>query len=440
MIVENVSYAIVYIAEAFIAWLYYEYLFARKRDLHIILALFVISYSSLFGIYQLGITVLNTVSFFVVNYILSYFLYHCAAQTAVLHSAFLSFIMTIAEVLIGLVMAVFVGDFAAYTYSVSVMIPMAIMSKLLYLLLALVGARVFSPHKFASEEPHMMALFCSLPIVSALFSVLVAYLSLHNNWSNSAEFIIIVSIFALLFINLIFFVLYNYQQKTNAEYLSLQLSMQKEEADTAYYSALQEQAESQRVLIHDIKNHLQIIDGLAKGDDNLKISNYIEKLDATLTLSRQVRLSNDPILNLLLLHYAEECKKKKIDFICDIRDNCSNFMDDPSKTTLYGNLLSNAIEAAEKSKERIVEISVVHNKEQEIVIISVLNSCEIAPVMGNNGRFMTQKTAPGMHGIGLKGIERVVRKFHGMETMYFDAVNKRFHHIIQFTKAEYALT
>ena len=431
MIIEQLSYVMVYIAEAFIAWLYYEYLFARKKSSCVTLALFIIFYIVLFLIFQLGITIINTFCFFLFNFLLSLFLYFCAPRTAILHSAFLSFIMTISEILIGLIIAVFVGDFAAYTYSIAVMIPMAIISKLLYLLLALISARIFAPHKSEQDEPQLMVLFCSLPVLSAFFSVIVAYLSLHNDWPVSSEFIIVISIFGLLFINLVFFVLYNYQQQTNAEFLSLQLSMQKEESDAAYYKALHEQAESQKVLIHDIKNHLQIIDGLAKDQDTKRISEYIETLDATLFLPKGAKLSNDPILDLLLIQYAEKCKKAQIDFICDIRDHCSAFLDAPSKTTIFGNLLANAFEAADKSIERIVEITVTYIQEQEIIVISVINSCDNAPVLGKNGRYISQKNNPGIHGVGLKGIERVVRKYHGLETMYFDEISQKFHHIIQ---------
>lgn len=432
MTVENISYAFVFVAEALIAWLYYEYLFARKKDLPTIAAVFGLGYLLLFVVYFLNITILNTMSFFAVNALLPCFLYYCSPKTAVLHSAFLSFVMTIAEVLVGLIMTAFVGDFAAYTYSVYAMIPMAIMSKLLYLLLALMGARVFSPHKFKNEEPRMMVLFCSLPILSTLIAVLVAYMSLHNNWDKSSEVIIVVSLLALLTVNLIFFLLYNLQEKINREYLALQLSIQKEEADAAYYDAIREQMENQKVLIHDIKNHLQILEGLAKSGDCMQVSSYIAKLDTTLSPVKSARLCNDSVLNLVLLHFADECKKKQIEFVCDIRENASSFMDAPSITTLYGNLLSNAIESAEQSREKVVEISVVHNFQQENIVISVINSCDTAPIPGKNGLFQTRKADTDFHGIGLKGIHRIVRKYHGENTMYFDGENSRFHHIIRF--------
>ncbi len=52
----------------------------------------------------------------------------------------------------------------------SVMIALMASSKLLYLLLSLIGARIFSPHKRHREEPKMMILFCALPLLSSILA------------------------------------------------------------------------------------------------------------------------------------------------------------------------------------------------------------------------------------------------------------------------------
>ena len=111
-------------------------------------------------------------------------------------------------------------------------------------------------------------------------------------------------------------------------------------------------------------------------------------------------------------------------------------MDAPSVTTLYGNLLSNAFEAATLSTEKSVEVSVINNIHQNNIIISVINSCDIAPILENAGRFRSLKKGPGIHGVGLKSIERIVKKYHGIETMYYDDKNMRFHHIIQLPNSK----
>jgi sensor histidine kinase YesM len=430
--IEQICYALVFLAEAFIAWLYYEYLFARRKNAGHIVSMFVAGYIFLFGVYQLDTMALNTLAFFAANIILARINYDCAVKTAILHSAFLSFIMTIAEVLIALLLSAFGNEFIEYTYNLSVMIAMAIMSKLLYLVFSLIGARAFTPHKRMNEEPKMMALFCSLPAISALLSVFIVYLGSYAELTPAAEVMMIVNISALLIVNLIFLVLYNYMQRSNEERLDLQLSLQKEEADAAYYQVLQEQMENQRILIHDIKNHLHSIDGLAREGRADEITNYISKLETTLGSAKRAKYSDDPILNLVLMRFAQECAEKQIDFQSDVRESCTSFMDAPSTTTLFGNLLSNAMEAAEGSLDRVIDLAVTRNPEQAIVVISVVNSCDQPPVPDEQGGFRTRKKNIALHGVGLKSINRIVRRYHGVSTMYYDSVNLRFHHVIQF--------
>ena len=248
--------------------------------------------------------------------------------------------------------------------------------------------------------------------------------------TDSTMVMMVVIIFALLGVNLIFLMLYNYIQNATEEKLALQLGVQKEEADVAYYQEVQKQAESQGILIHDIKNHLRTIDGLAVSAGVVEISDYISRLESTITPAAHIRLCADPILNLLLIRFLNKCWAKGISIQLDIRGNGTSNMDAPSVTTLYGNLLSNAVDAADVSIDRIIELSVMRNVQQTGVLISVVNSCDDAPIPDANGGFRTSKQA-GIHGVGLKGINRVVRKYNGISTMYYDKGEKKLHHIIQ---------
>lgn len=247
------------------------------------------------------------------------------------------------------------------------------------------------------------------------------------------KILMVTIVLTLLAVNLIFMLLYNQMQQLHADHLTMQLSLQREEADTAYYQALREQSEAQRILIHDIRNHLSTIDALARTDGSEAISDYIAKLDKTLLPQQHSRMCSDPILNLVLLQFRERCQKQNIVFQCDVRENCLTTLDAPSITTLYGNLLSNAIESAENSTDRIIELSVTRSEEQEIVIISVVNSCDIAPIPDSDGRFHTRKRDRNVHGVGLKSIQRIVDRHNGVSTMYYDSESKRFHHVVQFS-------
>lgn len=376
-------------------------------------------------------TTVNAIAFSIVNFLIIEINYQCSRKAALLHTAFLCFIMVGTEILVALLISVFGYEFSAYTYDFHVMVVLVILSKLLYLMFSVIGSRIFAPHKHANEDPQMMVLFCSLPLLSALIAIAIVYLGMTSGISGNVGIMTIMIVVTLLIVNLIILMLYTYLQKTNEEYLTLQLSIQKEQADIAYYKALQEQFENQRVLVHDIKNHLGTIDALAKQNGDVEIEAYVSALDEALSPSDQAKLCTDPILNLLLLRYRDDCKANNVQFHCDVRENVSAFMDASSITTLYGNLLSNAIEAASLSSEKKIELSVTRNTLQYVIVISMVNSCDIAPIPNGYGGFHSKKSDSILHGVGLRSIGRVVKKIHGVAAMYYDPEKKQFHHIIQ---------
>lgn len=409
-------------------WLYCEYLFARKGTLGTQVVSFCVGYLTLAGFYCSSLGWLLVVPFFAVNFFLMWQNYRCAPKTAILHAAFLTFGMIFTQELASLAVVPSSSlPYSPFDMSWDTMLP----QQLYYLVLCILGARFFRPHKQEYREPGMMVLLCASPVISGAVSMVLLFMGTRQEISSWAKSMVAVGEGALLAVNLLFFALYNHLEKAHAANLELQLSIQKERSDAAYYQALQEQSESQKILIHDIKNHLHTLDALAQQEENTQIRNYLQKLEASLGLGFRPRLSSEPILDMLLQRTREECSKKGLTFYCDVREGCTGFMDDPSITALYGNLLSNALEAAEGSRGRTVELRVTNSREQGVVI-SLVNDCDTAPKTDSFGRLVTKKQDPQAHGVGLKSIERVLRRYNGIQTVYYDEPARQFHHVIHF--------
>jgi two-component system sensor histidine kinase AgrC len=436
MMAEYICYGVLYIAEATIAWLYFDALFCRKSSGLKIGITFAVAYLLLFGITWFNSVVLNGAAFFLANLLLLWMNYECKLRSAILHSAFLTSIMAITEIIAAWIISLFGFRFGAYADSLAIMIVMAVISKMLYFSITVIAAKLWAPNRQAQEEPAFMGLLCILPIFSVIVSAVVVYIGVRAEMTKPVELLMIIIVLTLLIVNLIFMVIYNHLQRMHAEQLAMNLSIQKEEADAAYYQDLQKQSENQRILIHDIKRHLNTIHGLANDFNAPGISEYITKLVDDVLPDQQVKLCSDPILNFMLQQFRDKCKSPQITFQCDIRDNCLSFMDAPSITTFYGNLLTNAFEAASFSAERTIELSVKKNEDQQVVIVSVVNSCDTPPVPDHEGLFRTKKRNPGIHGVGLKSIGRIVARYHGVATMRFDPESKKFYHIVQFPMQE----
>ena len=158
MMAEYICYGVLYIAEATIAWLYFDALFCRKSSGLKIGITFAVAYLLLFGITWFNSVVLNGAAFFLANLLLQWMNYECKLRSAILHSAFLTSIMAITEIIAAWIISLFGFRFGAYADSLAIMIVMAVISKMLYFSITVIAAKLWAPNRQAQEEPAFMGL------------------------------------------------------------------------------------------------------------------------------------------------------------------------------------------------------------------------------------------------------------------------------------------
>lgn len=428
---KTICYIGVYLAEALITYTYAGFVFVKKRTSFWEITTYILLYAVLYMCFNIGNVLLNAGMYLLGMYLLLFFNYDCKSKTAFLHGIFLSSTMLLTEFLSSLLISTVTNDFGAYQDSLPVFIAMAVVSKLLYLAVIAISVRFF-PHRQMRDDPKMTALFCILPFLSLLVALVSIRIALEYGLNSGTEVTVIINIASLLVVNLLFMVLYYRMKLVNEEKLLLQLSVEKEKKETAYYQALQEEAESRNILLHDMKNHLRMINNLASKGENQSIVSYISDMEKHIQTVSQLRRCDDPILNLILQHTAQECETLGIRFYCDIRDRCCDFMDAPGKTALFGNLLSNAVEAAKDAEIKEIDVSVRKQQDGTCTVVSVENTCSVPPVTDLRGGFRSQKSKGSLHGTGLKSIARIVKRYNGLSTVYYDAETNRFHYIIRF--------
>jgi len=426
-------FAAVFVVEALIARMYFDYIYAQKTsDLKTGLY-FAFGYSFLFLISCFNVILLNGISFFIINFIILSQNYSCKIKSVLFHTVFLTIVMLISEVIIVFVMARFV-DVTAYLHNMSTLAALSTLSKLLYFLLSVLASRLFTPHKEGDEAPSLFFLLFVLPLTSLALGITTAYIGITENLSQTTETMLAISVVLLLFANLAILFVYNMIQKAERANADLQMTIARERAADEYYEMLQKQYEGQRILIHDIKNHLTTVDGMAERGESEEVRKYISELYNLPSLKLRGKLCNHPVLNMILLRHSEYCAENNISFSCDVRSKSTSFMDDASITALFGNLLSNAVHAAETSKERFVEVKVTKKEQLELTLISVVNSCDNAPETDSQGNLISRSGRGPGHGYGTKSIDRVVKKYGGSQEQHYDKELKEFHIIICFRK------
>lgn len=222
----------------------------------------------------------------------------------------------------------------------------------------------------------------------------------------------------------------NYIVKRSNEYASLQLLLQREQDISEYYKTLITETENRNRFIHDIKKHLQSIAILNQNRESEKIDSYINTLINSSELQTSVRLCNHELLNAIFCRYLMKCRKDNIDFRADIRKDSCIFLSETDMTSLFCNLLDNALEAARYIPDSFIELAIHQQPQTAFTIITLVNSCRNNPFSGTGKRLITTKENKTLHGHGLKIIERVVNRYRGNMDYYYSEECHEFHMII----------
>lgn len=433
---QALCYALCYVIEGITAWFYFEQLFTRKKSGSYIAVFTGIVYFVLFLLFLFGEFLLNSVLFCLGNILILWLCYRCGKTAMVVHSAFMTVLMILTEL--------------AATVLLSYVLPMENMwlvrelpgailaygsvSKILYFLVLLLFARVYRPRGTRKEETYSVLLLSALPLSSIVVSVVIIYFSYTVEITPWVNFLMALSTVTLLAANFLVLAVNKQLQQLAEERTELQLSAQKEQADAEYYRMVQQQYDSQRLLIHDQKNYLAVLKKLVQEEKYPELLAYISDIESMPEFRKKVRWCDNAILNAMLLWYSEQCEQQGVDFHCDIRKDCIIF-DSAAITALFGNLLSNALETAAQAENAGIEVSVSRSHGNSIVV-SVVNSCHEAPPVDENGELKSRKLNKANHGLGLKSIRRVVQQYNGISKMYYDASERKFHSVFHFPAAD----
>ena len=99
--------------------------------------------------------------------------------------------------------------------------------------------------------------------------------------------------------------------------------------------------------------------------------------------------------------------------------------------SLFGNLLENAVEAATGIEDAYVELS-VKNNETEHLMISMINSCNWTPELNFSGDYISRKKDKRKHGLGMKSIRKIAKKYNGTLNSFHNEEDLTFHTMITF--------
>ena len=417
-----IFYFLSFTMEALILWIYSLGLFNFKnksKALPVLSALYLILFFAAFFEQR----ELNCVLYIIANVI--FLITQCGLRlyTAAFHSVMITGLMAMCELITYAIFKWFSPHFLELG-SFRSLILFGISSKItffaiIYFLIYVLKSKRQEDNNI--QQRRAVLLLGIIPLTSVFVTITFVNIGELDGLPPVLGTMVVISAAFLLTDNILVFGINEYTRRKNAEYMEMQLLLQKENAMKQYYEMLIKQNENQRILIHDIKNHLQSIELLNAQNNNEKITEYINSLMQSANFKSALRLCDNELLNAMLFRYMNECSENHISFNADIRSHVVDFLTDSDMTTLFCNLLDNALEVADSIPDGFIDISARRRENTRFIVISVTNSCRNNPLTGDSIFLPTTKSDKAGHGIGLKSIYRVIQKYSGDIHMYYDA-------------------
>ena len=174
------------------------------------------------------------------------------------------------------------------------------------------------------------------------------------------------------------------------------------------YEANRENRELLNIKYHDLKHKLLTMEDRLPSAEIASMRALIDSYDSAYKTGLDA-------LDVVLNEKNDRCRQRGIAFTCMGAGEALRFMDTMDLYSLFGNILDNAISAAEKlenPEERI--ISVVIEKRGEFASISAMNYFHGEDLHFRDGIPLTTQTEEaGYHGFGLKSVRRIAEKYQG---------------------------
>ena len=184
------------------------------------------------------------------------------------------------------------------------------------------------------------------------------------------------------------------------------------ETQEKQFHEIQEITEQNQSLVHDMRNHIMILQELAQKEDISGINTYLQQIaDGSSALTHQ-KWTGCKILDLLLNQKQREALQDGIVFWVVSTGTVKLALPENELVSLFGNLLDNAIEACQKIHAGKKEIKTIIERKNDMVFVKISNTVLHEPVM-KDGELVTTKDDKGRHGYGLKNVKRIIEKNGG---------------------------
>lgn len=265
---------------------------------------------------------------------------------------------------------------------------------------------------FSTEAPVFWHTIWMIPALTSL--IVLMFTGVFTVTQVAAWRFVLVRLFLLLCIFVVYYILLQSLDTIRQEAASRERAEQQAEIialQRRQYEHLKRHIEETRQARHDLRQHLQVIQGYLDKGGTDELRDYITAYGRTVPADTLKKYCENYAVDVVLRYYAEEAEQCGIEFdsrICLPKDLpvC-----EPEFCALFGNLLENAVDACRKNRDTAAFIRTYCSIRGKNIVLTMDNTCVTKP-KEKNGRFFSGKHTG--YGLGTQSVCSIASRYGGI--------------------------
>lgn len=230
----------------------------------------------------------------------------------------------------------------------------------------------------------------------------------HELSNKDYLFLIADAVFVIMTNLYLFYLLDTFAENKDLKY-KLALYERQAQSNYEYYTKKMESQKTAMAVIHDIRKHIKVMEKMKVYDASAEMEAYTKSFEDMITPLLVRQYCDNPILNIIINDKADFCEKSGIEFKVEVEKLSFDFIKPIDITTIFGNILDNAIEACEETEDKKIYLMI--HPFNDLIYIQLSNSFSGNVKWSTKGVPLSNRGE--QHGIGLDNVEKVLAGYNG---------------------------
>lgn len=358
---------------------------------------------------------LNSLTMIILLIVMTKTMFKCKKITFLLYDAFIAISFFISDMISNFAISIVTKNTVYMTLQRNdLVLSRYVLNILLIFMICNLISVIFRKKK---NEPVHWYEVTSYLLITVFEASSAAYIAHRIKQFSSGVFLIIFLLGCLVLDIYIVFVFYKLAEGRRIE-KEFYLIQQQSKIQLDVYRELSDKYKNSMKIVHDVKKHINAIEDLIKSE---KANEYKESLCLELNKLCPEFRNNNQMLMVIVNHALFKAEKSKIDLRLHIEELNLSFITDMDLTTIFANLLDNAVEACQMMTEDKRHIDLYAERRMGFIIIQISNPYE-SVCMITDKKYRSTKS--GHAGIGLSNVCQTVEKYNGLFNI--EALNEIF--------------